>query len=158
MKWFQEQRTRDQIWQKMFLLLLSLRKVQGFWELWVRIWGARPNMYEKYILVIWMTKWIFLINYIILFVHLPFDYWFCFYYWIYILRAIPLLSVWFANTSPQFITFSFVLLKWSFIGQTYLMLMKSNLLIILLWIVFLLWSLRIPCLAIDPEYSISVYL
>ena len=38
--------------------LLSLRKFQGFWELWARNHGWRPKTYENYILIIWMTKYI----------------------------------------------------------------------------------------------------
>ena len=48
-------------WQKTPFSVSTLRKFYGFQELWAKNCG-RPNIYEKYILVIWMTKYIFLIN------------------------------------------------------------------------------------------------
>ena len=38
---------------------------QEFWDLWGKNSGWRPNIYEECILVVWMTKYIFSINYII---------------------------------------------------------------------------------------------
>ena len=57
-----EDRKPNIIKKRMLPLLLSLRKFQGFGELWARNRGQTPNIYEKYILVIWVTKYIFLIN------------------------------------------------------------------------------------------------
>lgn len=48
--------------KKTRFLFSTLRKFQGFQELWAKNCGRRPNIYDKYILVIWMTKYIFLIN------------------------------------------------------------------------------------------------
>ena len=43
-------------------LFLSLRKVQGVWELWARNCRGSPNISEKYILVIWMIRYIYFLQ------------------------------------------------------------------------------------------------
>ena len=49
LKCFQELKTRDQLLQwKILLLFLQLRKFQGIWELRVRNYGCRPNIWEIY--------------------------------------------------------------------------------------------------------------
>ena len=62
LKHFQELWTRDQIWQKILPLLLSLSTFQESGDVWARNHGWRPSIYEKYILAIWKTTYVFLIN------------------------------------------------------------------------------------------------
>ena len=54
---------------KRYLFHSQHLKFQWFGELWFRNCVQRPNIYEKCILVIWMTKYIFLTNHSIIYLN-----------------------------------------------------------------------------------------